>query len=99
MNFWIVQFSSIKDSFIKENIQYDQVLNASEIANARKFIDKFDHGFDAVVGEKGSLLSGGQKQRIANASAIIRDPIILIADEATSALDSSNEKKVQISIK
>ena len=78
-----------------QNCQFDQILQAVEISNARKFIEKFDNGFNTIVGEKGSLLSGGQKQRIAIARAIIHDPVILIADEATSALDTSNEKKVQ----
>lgn len=87
---------------IRDNIKYgardatdDDVYAAAEIANAKKFVDKLDKGFDQQVGEKGSALSGGQRQRIAIARAVIKDPVILICDEATSALDADSEKKVQ----
>ena len=87
---------------IMDNIKYgardatdEEVFAAAEIANAKKFIDKLDKGFQQPVGEKGSALSGGQRQRIAIARAVIKDPVILICDEATSALDADSEKKVQ----
>lgn len=87
---------------IKDNIKYgkqdstdEQIFEAARIANAANFIEKLDHKYDEIVGEKGSTLSGGQRQRIAIARAIIKDPVILITDEATSALDSQSEKKVQ----
>lgn len=101
----ISQDPALFNATIRENILYgkndasfDQVLEASEVANARNFVENFDQGFDSIVGEKGSLLSGGQKQRIAIARAIIRNPSILIADEATSSLDSENEKKIQLAM-
>lgn len=92
--------ASVKENILFGNINasFEQVLEATEIANARKFIEKFDHGFDTFVGEKGSLISGGQKQRIAIARAVIRNPAILIADEATSSLDAENEAKIQIAL-
>lgn len=87
---------------IKDNIRYgartstdEQLIEATNLANATNFINKMDHKFEEIVGEKGSTLSGGQRQRIAIARALIRDPVILITDEATSALDAKSEKKVQ----
>ncbi|KAL5146367.1 ABC transporter B family member 4 [Glycine soja] len=69
---------------IKENIAYgkdgatnEEIRAATELANAAKFIDRFPHGVDTIVGEHATQLSGGQKQRIAIAMAILKDPRIL----------------------
>ncbi|KIW12216.1 hypothetical protein PV08_09492 [Exophiala spinifera] len=75
--------------------KYSLMMMAAEKANALEFVQRLPGGFQARVGERGSLLSGGQRQRIAIARAIIRDPGILILDEATSALDTSSESLVQ----
>jgi ABC-type multidrug transport system fused ATPase/permease subunit len=90
---------------IKDNIKYGtadatdtDVYAAADVANARKFVEKLDHKFDQLVGEKGASLSGGQRQRVAIARAVIKNPTILITDEATSALDADSEKKVQIAL-
>ncbi|KAJ0788784.1 putative ABC-type xenobiotic transporter [Helianthus annuus] len=88
---------------IRANITYGkegnateaQVLEASELANAHKFISALHQGYDTSVGEKGIQLSGGQKQRVAIARAIVKAPKILLLDEATSALDAESEKVVQ----
>jgi ABC-type multidrug transport system fused ATPase/permease subunit len=87
---------------IRANILYGnqdageaEMLEAAEVANVRKFAEKFPRGFDELVGEKGTAMSGGQRQRIAIARAVIKNPVILVTDEATSALDSASEKKVQ----
>ena len=46
----------------------------SRIAHADEFIEKFEQGYDTVVGERGVRLSGGQRQRVAIARAILADP-------------------------
>ncbi|KAG8653337.1 hypothetical protein MANES_05G009400v8 [Manihot esculenta] len=88
---------------IRANIAYGkdedateaEILAASEMANAHKFISSLQQGYDTIVGERGVQLSGGQKQRVAIARAIIKSPKILLLDEATSALDAESERVVQ----
>ncbi|KAF8024403.1 hypothetical protein BT93_F1556 [Corymbia citriodora subsp. variegata] len=88
---------------IRANIAYgkdgdateQEILAASELANAHKFISGLQQGYDTMVGERGVQLSGGQKQRVAIARAIVKSPKILLLDEATSALDAESEKVVQ----
>lgn len=72
-----------------------EILAASELANAHKFISGLHQGYNTVVGERGVQMSGGQKQRVAIARAIVKSPKILLLDEATSALDAESERVVQ----
>ncbi|KVH94550.1 AAA+ ATPase domain-containing protein [Cynara cardunculus var. scolymus] len=88
---------------IRANISYGkdgdateaEILAASELANAHKFISGLHQGYNTVVGERGVQMSGGQKQRVAIARAIVKSPKILLLDEATSALDAESERVVQ----
>jgi ATP-binding cassette subfamily B protein len=90
---------------IRENIRFGrprasdaEVEGAAAAALALEFIDRLPHGFDTVVGERGTTLSGGQRQRIAIARAIVRDAPLLLLDEATSSLDAESEKLVKTAL-
>lgn len=87
---------------LAENIRYGrpdasmaQVIEAARKARADIFIDRFEKGYDTVVGERGAKLSGGERQRIAIARALVADRPILLLDEATSSLDAETERLVQ----
>jgi ATP-binding cassette, subfamily B, bacterial len=91
---------SISDNiaFGKPGADRDQVLYASNSAQAHEFIETFDQKYDTVIGERGVTLSGGQRQRLALARAFMTDPRILILDDSTSAIDSATEDKIQRAI-
>jgi subfamily B ATP-binding cassette protein MsbA len=98
----VLQDNFLFDGTVAENIRYgtphatdDDIRRVSRIAHADEFIDRFEKGYETVVGERGIRLSGGQRQRLAIARAILADPRILLLDEATSSLDSESEALIQ----
>jgi subfamily B ATP-binding cassette protein MsbA len=87
---------------IYENIRYGrldateaEIHEAAKRAHAHDFILAQTHGYQTVIGDKGSLLSGGQRQRISIARAFLKNAPILLLDEAMSALDTEAERHVQ----
>jgi subfamily B ATP-binding cassette protein MsbA len=98
----VLQDNFLFDGTVAENIRYgtpeasdEDIRRVSRIAHADEFIDRFEHGYETVVGERGIRLSGGQRQRLAIARAVLADPRILLLDEATSSLDSESEALIQ----
>jgi ABC-type multidrug transport system fused ATPase/permease subunit len=98
----VLQESFLFDGTIRESVAFsrpfateEQILRACRIARVDEFAERFEKGYDTVVGERGVKLSGGQRQRISIARAILADPRILILDEATSSLDSESEALIQ----
>jgi len=98
----VMQDNFLFDGTIRENIAFSrpgatdsEIRTAARIAHCDEFVDRFEKGYDTIVGERGVKLSGGQRQRVAIARAVLADPRILILDEATSSLDSESESLIR----
>jgi subfamily B ATP-binding cassette protein MsbA len=98
----VMQDNFLFDGTVKENIAFSkpgasdaEIRAAARVAHCDEFVERFEKGYDTVVGERGVKLSGGQRQRVAIARAILADPRILILDEATSSLDSESEALIR----
>ena len=98
----VLQDNFLFDGTIVENIAFskpgatkEEVRAAASVAHCDEFVDRFEAGYDTIVGERGVKLSGGQRQRVAIARAVLADPRILILDEATSSLDSESESLIR----
>jgi ABC-type multidrug transport system fused ATPase/permease subunit len=83
---------------VRENIRYAvpqateaQVQAAARVACAEAFIEALPHGYDTLLGERGTKLSTGQRQRLSIARALLKDTPILILDEPTASLDAETE--------
>lgn len=91
---------TIRDNLLyaNPNATEEELIDACKKANIYDFIERQEHGFDTVVGNRGLKLSGGEKQRISIARVLLKDPALLIFDEATASLDSISERKIQDAI-
>lgn len=89
----VLQNDFIYSATIAENISFgreinnEEIIKASKIAQAYDFIESFEDKFNHQLSSKGTNISGGQRQRILIARAIALCPEILILDDASSALD------------
>lgn len=101
----VSQEVSLFHDTIRANIAYgrptasdDEIHEAASLAGAAEFIEALPHGYDTMVGERGTKLSGGQRQRVSIARALLKNAPILLLDEATSSLDNESERAVQTAL-
>ncbi len=86
---------------VRNNIRFgidhatdENVTAAAKQASIHTEIERFQLGYETMIGERGVTLSGGQKQRISIARALIKDPKIVIFDDCLSAVDARTEKEI-----
>lgn len=81
-------------AFAQEKINYEKVVHYAKLASVHDEIEKFSHGYETIVGERGVTLSGGQKQRVTIARALYTERDLLIFDDCLSAVDPETEEKI-----
>jgi ATP-binding cassette, subfamily B, bacterial len=102
----VLQDTLLFSTSVRENIAYgraeatdEEIREAARRAQADQFISQLPHGYESLIGERGSHLSVGQRQRIGIARAFLKNAPILLLDEPTSALDPSTEAAIMETIK
>ena len=77
-----------------ESIEDFSMVLACNDAQIHHEIMERPSAYQGAVLERGKNFSGGQRQRIEIATALAKEPTILLMDEGTSALDPQTEAKV-----
>ena len=94
-------FSGTIESNLKyggDHISDEDMIKASEIAQAMEFINSKEERFNTEISQGGTNVSGGQKQRLAIARAIAKNPEVFIFDDSFSALDFKTDAKLRKAI-
>ena len=77
-----------------ESIEDFAMVMACSDAQIHEEIMERPGAYHGTVSERGKNFSGGQRQRIEIATALAKEPTIVLMDEGTSALDPKTEAKV-----
>lgn len=103
---YVLQDVFIFSDTIKENIRLfnqnitdEEIYEAAQQVQVDQFVNKFDRGYESLLGELGIGISFGEKQLLAFARAFIEKSKIIIFDEATSNIDLKTENIIKQNIK
>lgn len=97
---YVPQDNILFSDTVKNNIDFggnyslDKIEKAALFSDVKESIDKFEHKYETIIGERGVSLSGGQKQRISISRAFIKNAPIMIMDDSVSAVDMKTEKNI-----
>ncbi|MBN8554680.1 MAG: ABC transporter ATP-binding protein [Deltaproteobacteria bacterium] len=102
---WVSQDVTLFSTTLRENLSFfdssisdEEIWNALEFVQLKKWAERLPFQLDEMFSERGSTLSSGQRQLISLARAIIRKPKLIIFDEATAYIDSHTEWLLQEAI-
>ena len=98
---YVPQNNFLFSDSIYKNIQFgnpdatsEQVQKAAKLSEIDSEIDKFEKGYQTILGERGITLSGGQIQRVSIARSLIKDSALYLFDDCFSSLDTDTEERL-----
>lgn len=86
--------SVLENIELNNNNDIEYIDKITKECDIKDDIERFENGYDTLIGEKGTKLSGGQRQRICIARSLVNDKPILILDEALNKLDNKTRGNI-----
>ena len=82
-----------------ENATEEECREACRLACADEFIERMPEGYSTRIERGGTNVSGGQKQRLCIASALLKQPKVLVLDDSTYAVDTATDAKIRAALR
>lgn len=99
---YVPQKAFLFSGTIEENLRngnqqatISELKKATEIAQAKEFIEGQKDAYQAFVAQGGTNFSGGQKQRLSIARALIKQADLYVFDDSFSALDYQTDSNLR----